>query len=83
MGEPTFLQQDALEQRVFISQHKTFISGATMVLLQGLQGLLVMLDGTLQLLDVLGATLAEGGLGLPVPLLALFRGGIDLSTLSG
>jgi hypothetical protein len=38
----------------------------------------VVLDGALELLDVFGAALAEGSLGLAVALLALFRGGIDL-----
>jgi hypothetical protein len=46
--------------------------------LQVLQRLLVVLDGALELLDVFGAALAEGSLGLAVALLALFRGGIDL-----
>lgn len=52
-----------------------------MTVLQVLQRLLVVLDGALQLLDVLGAALAKGGLRLPVALLALFRGGIDLTAL--
>lgn len=39
----------------------------------------MVLDGALELLDVLGATLAEGSLGLAVALLALFRSGIDLA----
>jgi hypothetical protein len=37
----------------------------------------MVLDCALQLLDVLGSTLAKGSLGLPVALLALFRGSID------
>jgi hypothetical protein len=40
--------------------------------LQVLQRLLVVLDGALELLDVLCAALAEGGLRLSVALLALF-----------
>lgn len=39
---------------------------------------LVDADGLLELLDVLGAALAESGLGLTVPLLALLGGGINL-----
>ena len=36
----------------------------------------------LELLDVLCAALAKGGLGLAVALLALFRGSIDLARAS-
>ena len=36
-----------------------------------------MFDGRLQLLDVLGAAFAEGGLRLAVALLALFGSGVD------
>jgi hypothetical protein len=53
-----------------------------MAVLQVLQGFLVVLDGALELLDVLCAALAKGGLGLAVALLALFRGGIDLARAS-
>lgn len=35
-------------------------------------------DGLLELLDVLGAALAKGSLGLAVPLLAFLRGCVDL-----
>lgn len=49
-----------------------------MTLLQALQGILMLLDGGLQLLDVLGPPLAKGGLGLTIPLLPLLGGGIDL-----
>jgi hypothetical protein len=49
--------------------------------LQVLQRLLVVLDSALELLDVLGAPLAEGSLSLPVALLALFRGRIYLVSL--
>lgn len=49
-----------------------------MTLLQALQGLLVMLDGRLQLPNVFGSTLPKGSLGLSIALFALFGGGIDL-----
>lgn len=39
-----------------------------------------MLNGRLQLLDVLCAPLAEGSLGLSIALLALLRGSIDLQS---
>lgn len=50
-----------------------------MALLQRLQGVLIDLDGALQLLYVLCAALAKCSLGLPVPLLALFGSGIYLA----
>ena len=53
-----------------------------MTLLKRLQRLLVMLDGVLQLFDVLGPPLPECGLSLTVALLALLRRGIDLDTVS-
>ena len=37
-------------------------------------------DGLFQLFDVFGATLSESRLSLPVPLLALLGGGVDLET---
>lgn len=54
-----------------------------MALLQVLQGVFMVLDGGLELLDVLGASLAEGGLSLAVALLALLGGGVDLWAVSG
>ena len=43
----------------------------------------MLLDGGLELLDILGSSFAEGGLRLTVPLLAFFRSGIYLrSTIS-
>jgi hypothetical protein len=78
---PTFLQQDPLEQRVLVPEHQTFVGGVAVVVLQVLQGLLMVLDSALELLDVLGAALAEGCLGLAVALLALLRGGIYLTVL--
>lgn len=50
-----------------------------MALLEGGQTFLMLLDGRLELFDILGATLAESRLCLSVPLLSLLRGGIDLS----
>lgn len=75
----TFLEQDALQQRVLVAQHQTLVGGAAVALLQVLQGVLMVLDGALELLDVLGAALTEGSLGLAVALLALLRSGIDLA----
>jgi hypothetical protein len=53
-----------------------------MILLQGLQGLFIALDGGLELADVLCATLTKGRLGLAIALLTLFRGRIDLREVS-
>lgn len=52
-----------------------------MVLLQGLQGFLIALDGGLELADIFGATFAKGRLGLTVPLLPFLGRGIDLGVL--
>jgi hypothetical protein len=52
-------------------KHQTFVGGTAVTLLQVLQRLLMVLDSTLQLLDVLSTALAEGSLSLPVPLLSL------------
>ena len=75
---PTLFQQDSLEKRILVAEHQTFICGAAMALLQCLQCLLMVLDGGLELLDVFGAPLTERSLRLPIPLLALFRRGINL-----
>lgn len=75
---PTLFEQDALQQRVLVAQHETLVGGVPVGRLQVVQVLLVDLDRLLELLDVLGAALAEGGLGLAVPLLPLLRGGVDL-----
>lgn len=77
----TFLEQDPLEQRVLVSEHQALVGGIAVTILQVLQRLLMMLDGALQLLDVLCAALTESGLGLAIALLALFGSGIDLATL--
>lgn len=49
-----------------------------MTILQVLQRLFVMLDGSLELLDVLCATFTKGGLRLSITLFALLRSGINL-----
>lgn len=76
---PTFLKQDALQEGVFIPQHETFISGSTVTLLEILQSLFMVLNGSLKLLDVFGSTFTEGSLCLTIPLFALFRGRINLN----
>lgn len=77
-GARTLLEQDALEQRVFVPQHQTLVGGGAVGGLEIVEVRLVDTDSLLELLDVLGATLAERGLSLAVPLLAFLRGGVDL-----
>lgn len=76
--QATFLQQDPLQQGILVAQHQAFVCRTTVALLQALQRLLIVLNGSLQLLDILGPPLTEGGLCLSVALLALLRRGIDL-----
>jgi hypothetical protein len=78
-GGPTFLEKDPFQQRIFISQHQTFICCTAMTLLQALQGILIAFDSSLKLTDILGPSLAEGSLRLSVALLTLFRSGINLN----
>lgn len=75
----TFLEEDALEQGVLVAQHQTLIGGMAMALLEALQRVFMLLDRRLQLLDVLGPPLTEGGLGLTIPLLSLFGCSVDLA----
>lgn len=53
-----------------------------MTLLKSRQGLFILLDGGLQLLDVFGASLTERCLGLTVALLTFLGGGIYLPEIS-
>ena len=52
-----------------------------MAVLQILQCFFMVFDGAFQLLDILSPPLAEGRLRLPVPLLALLRGRVNLTRL--
>ena len=72
MIDRTFLEEDPFEQGVLVSQHKTFVRGRAMALLQAGQVLLMLLDGGFELFDVLGASLTESCLCLAVALLSLF-----------
>ena len=74
----TFLKQNAFEQRIFVSEHETVVGGGTMALLERGEGVVVLLDGGLELFDIFGATFTEGSLRLTVALLALFRRGVNL-----
>lgn len=70
--------QDPLIERNLVPQHHAFIGRTTMALLHILQRILMMLDRCLELLDILGSTLAKSRLCLAIPLLALFRSCVDL-----
>lgn len=72
------LEQDALEERVLVAKHQTFISSSTVSSLQVVEVRLMDANGLLELLDVLSTALTEGGLRLSVTLLAFLRSGIDL-----
>lgn len=72
------LEEDALKQRVLVSQHQTLVRSSTVGSVQISQRLFLNTDGLLKLFDVLGPPLAESCLSLAVALLALLRGRIDL-----
>lgn len=73
-----FLEQDALEQRVLVAQHQTFVGGATVTLLEALKLFFITLDGSLELANVFSTALTKGGLRLSVALFALFGSSINL-----
>lgn len=70
IGRHTLLEKDALQQGVLVAKHQTLIGGCSMSTLEIVQVGLVNTDSLLELLDVLGATLAESSLSLAVTLLA-------------
>lgn len=74
----TFLKEDSLEQGVFVPQHQTLVCGIAVGCLEAVEVLFVGADGLLQLLDVLGPTLSESSLCLPIPLLPLLGCCVDL-----
>jgi len=74
----TLFEQNALKQRVLIPQHEAFVGGSPMALLETGKRVFVLLDGGLELLDVLCSPLSERGLCLSVALLSLLRGCVDL-----
>lgn len=74
----TFLEKDPFKERVLVAKHQALICSAAVSSLQAVEVRLMDADGLLQLLNVFGATLTEGCLGLTVALLALLGSGIDL-----
>ena len=71
-GHVTFLEQDALEQRILVAEHQAFIGGRTVALLEVLKGLFMVLYGSFELFDVLGASFAECRLRLAISLFPFF-----------
>lgn len=78
----TLLQKDTLQEGVLVAQHQALVGGGAMSSLKAVEVGLMDADGLLELLDVLGAALAEGSLGLAVALLPFLRGSIDLGEVS-
>lgn len=77
----SFLEKDALQQRILVAQHQAFIGSASVSCLEIGEIRLMDSNRLFQLLDVLCAALPKGGLRLAVPLLPLLRGSINrLST---
>jgi hypothetical protein len=73
-----FLEQDAFQEGVLVTEHQTFISGMAMSCLQVVKIRLMNADGLLQLLDVLCPAFTESCLSLAVTLLPLLWSSIDL-----
>lgn len=71
------LKENALEERVLVSEHQAFFGGGAVRRLKVVQVGLMDANGLLELLDIFGASFAKGGLGLSVALFALLRGCID------
>ena len=44
---PTFLEENAFEQRVLVSKHETLIGGGAVALLKSGESFLILLDGCL------------------------------------
>lgn len=72
------LEENALKQRVLVSQHQTLVRSGAVGSVQVGQRLFLNADSLLKLFDVLGPALAESCLSLAVALLALLCGRIDL-----
>jgi hypothetical protein len=67
----TFFQQNTLEQRILVPKHQALVRRCPMTLLEVLESLFMVLDGSFELLDVLGTSLTERGLRLAISLLPL------------
>lgn len=77
-SELTFLEKYTFEERVLVSQHQTLVGSRPVSRLEVVEVGLMDTDSLLELLDVLGASLAKSSLCLTVTLLAFLRGGVDL-----
>lgn len=78
----TLLEQNALQQRILVSQHEALIHCRSVSCIEVVETVFLDTDGRLELLYILGTSLTEGSLSLPVTLLSLLRGCIDLAIIS-
>jgi hypothetical protein len=72
----TFLQQDPFQERILVSQHKTFVGSTPMGSLQIMNFGFLDSNFFLELLDVLCPALSESCLGLTIALLAFLGSSI-------
>ena len=78
LTKSTFLKEDALQKRILVTKHQTFVSSMSVGRLQIGKVLLVGANSIFKLLDVLSPALTERSLSLAVPLLPFLGCGIDL-----
>lgn len=71
------LKKNALQERVLVAEHQTFIGSCSMGTLQIVQVGLMHANSLLELLDVLSTTLSESGLRLAIALLAFLRSSVN------
>lgn len=76
--QPTLLEENALQERILISEHQAFFGSGAVRSLQVVQVGFVDAYGFLELLYVLSAAFAKGSLRLPVALFAFLGSSIDL-----
>ena len=75
---PTFFEQYALKERIFVSKHQALICCCPMVLLETLKSFFMLLDSGFQLLDVFCSPFPESCLSLAIALLTFFRCRVNL-----
>jgi hypothetical protein len=69
----TFFQENSLQERVLVTEHQTLIRRAAVTLLKRLERLLIVFDGSLELLDIFRPPFTKRGLRLSISLLSFFR----------
>lgn len=78
----TLFQKNPFQQGILVPQHEAFIRCRAVSRIEICQSLLMHSDGVFKLLDVLCSALSKGSLCLPVALLSLLRGSVDLLLVS-